>query len=294
MKLITMLNTNKYLQLLLGVIVLLQFNNTHSQIRYSAGVLSNYTFLDIENESIENNVRLGGGVELGLSYSISNHFSLHSGLGLNYYSLNKKTENYSSSEDAIDISGDAFEFRYRVSNYNENQELLGLNIPITIQYETQGNTRFYGRTGVEAVIFLSESYESSASSLRTSGFFPAINAELTQPLFAGFGSFTNPNFAASDVELKNSFNAILELGVKEKLKNNNALSLGLFAKLGINDLKSNQASTGLISFNQAQATEFTTTSVLEATDIQTGSSRPFTETTRLVLFGFVLRYEFSL
>ena len=64
-----------------------------------------------------------------------------------------------------------------------------MNTLIKLQYKNSGTIRFYTTAGIKAGIVLSTKYQSSASSLETSGYYSQYDIELTSPEFAGFGEF---------------------------------------------------------------------------------------------------------
>ncbi|AUC86357.1 hypothetical protein CW731_14195 [Polaribacter sp. ALD11] len=277
--------------LLVGVL-LVQFSNAQSDINLSVGVQSMYPKLELNNASLDNSLSIGYGVDLGVSYRINTHFSVHSGIGLNHYKSEIKLDSYSSFQNSVDLSGEDFEFRYQLQNFSEEQQLTTISIPIAFQYETTGNFRFYSKVGLEANFFVNKKYTSRVEKLTTTGYFPRINAELDQPRFAGFGNFDTQEFIANDFDIKNSYNATLGLGLKQILKNGNSLYFGVFAKLGINTITSSLGK-GLISYNSNEPMDFLSTSILQAVDRKSSASNQFTQA-KLSVFGCTLKYEFSL
>ncbi|MCI2230212.1 outer membrane beta-barrel protein [Polaribacter sp. MSW13] len=299
MKFLNIFTELKHRIVLLFCLVLVQFSYAQSdsekvipKLKFSVGTELMTSKVQLNNSSLENPSGFGFGVNLGISYRLNTKFSLFSGLGFNRYKSKITLDSYSSFENSVDMSGEDFEFRYEVQNFSEEQNYSAISIPIAIQYETTGNFRFYSKVGFEANFFVSQKYESKAEKLTTTGYFPRINAELTQPTFAGFGSFENQKFISNDFKVKNSFNATLEAGVKQILKSGNSLYVGVFTKLGLNTLSSDMKS-GLVSYNSEEATAFLSTSILQAIDRQRSSSNQFAQA-KLRVFGIAFRYEFSL
>lgn len=282
----------KYISTLLLCTLFVHFSNAQSDFNISTGLQFSYPQLNLDNATIDNSLSTGFGVDLGISYRLNSHFSFHSGVGLNYFESKIKLDAYNSFENAVDISGEAFEFRYNLQNFYEEQKFTGISVPIAVQYETDGNFRFYTKIGFEAIFFVNQSFESSAENLTTTGFFPRINAVLDRPKFAGFGSFENPKFTTNNLEIENSYNAILELGIKKMFKNGNSFYAGVFAKLGLNTINATPSSNGLISFNADAPTDFLSTSILQAVDRKTNTTNQFSKA-RLNIFGTSIKYEFS-
>lgn len=270
------------------------FSEAQSDLKFSVGSQFHFSQIQLESSKFENSIEPGAGVTAGISLGLNEHFSIHSGAGLNYYQSRNSIGTYSSFQDATDISGENFEFRYTANNYSEVQKLTAVTIPLAFQFETIGTVRFYAKLGVEANFFINEKSESRATSLTTTGFFPRFNAVLDAPRFAGFGTYVNQEFNESDLELENSYNATLELGVKQMYSSGSALYVGAFFKYGVNDISNPAGSDGLISFDSQNPIDFRSTSVLNAVDRVQGSATGFTSQANLHVFGLAFRYEFSL
>jgi len=265
-----------------------------TDLSFSVGLQMNFAEIELETSEFESSFKDGAGIIVGISKGLNETWSLHSGVGFNYYEAGNSINTYSSAEDAIDMDREAFEFRYSASNYSETQKLTAVSIPIAIQYESFGEVRFYSKIGAEANVFINEKSDARASSLTTSGFFPRFNAVLDGPEFAGFGTYANQKFNEKDLNIKSSFNAFLELGVKQIYPSGNALYVGGFFKYGLNDISNGEESNGLISYNSENPVDFRSTSVLNALkNPQDGSERISTKA-NFHFFGITLRYEFDL
>jgi len=167
-----------------------------------------------------------------------------------------------------------------------------LSIPLAAQYESNGDqTRFYGKAGASINIFINPTSEGNASNLSTSGFFESTNAELTAPRFAGFGTFNPIEFNKNDIEINNSINASLELGVKNKTGDNRWIYIGLFAEYGVNDLL-DTTNESLIDYNTNTPLDFINNSSLNSSVQSSGSS--FFEEVNLNIIGLRIRYEIGL
>lgn len=293
MNFIKLVLKTKYITTLFLCVVVIQVSSAQKVIKLSGGVTSSYSQLNFDNVLINNDICAGYGAAFGISYQLNPKFSLHSGFGVNLYISEIELDTYNSFENTVDVSGDAFEFRYQVNKFSENQEFTAISVPFTIQYETEGDFRLYAKAGFEANFFVNNRYQSSGENITTTGFFSDINAILDRPTFAGFGNFENQEFTGTEVAIKNSYNAILEIGVKKVLKNGNAIYAGLYAKLGLNNIASTASTNGLVSYNQDAPTSFLATSVLQAVDRQRGSETSFGKA-RLNVFGVNFSYEFSL
>jgi len=263
-----------------------------SNWRGSVGTQLYFAYLNTDNGALDTNYEPGIGINLGVSYTFNETWSIHSGLNVSYLETSTSTRNYSDQVDAIDIEGEDFEFRYRLNNYSENQKSTVLSVPVAFQYESKGGqTRFYTRLGASVNVFLSPTSEGQASRLTTSGFFERFNGELTAPRFAGFGTFEDVDFAENDLEINNSYNAFIEIGIKERFGSNTWIYLSLFAEYGLNNLIENNNSS-LIDYDQNAPIDFINNSSLN-TSIQTSGTALFEDVT-LNIIGFRVKYEFGI
>jgi opacity protein-like surface antigen len=235
----------------------------------SLGIQASLTELRSNEAVIENEQSSGGALNLGVGYALSDSWSLHSGVGIGYLKNNASLLNYSGIQNAVDLEGEAFEFRYNLRGYSENQRYTVASIPLVVQYETNGTTRFYARAGASYNIFLTSEAKSRANSLTTTGFFENLNAELEVPKFAGFGTFEDISFAKQNFDIKNAVNATLELGIKQRLVAKQWLYIGFFVETGLNNLlKSNGES--LLQYERESPTEFRVNPSLNATNQDSG------------------------
>lgn len=257
----------------------------------SIGVESSLTKFRTNFDSpIENDHGNSGAINLGIGYTLSDNWSVHSGVGLGYLGNDVRLSNYSDKQNAIDIEGETFEFRYTLSGYSENQDYTVVSIPVAFQYETAGNTRFYGRAGASYNIFVTSETEAMASNMTTTGFFPEINAELEAPEFAGFGTFEDIAFTKQDISIKNALTATLELGIKQSIADKHWLYLGFFVETSLNNLiDSNNGS--LIEYNRENPSDFRVTPVFNATDQNSGNT--ILKEVKFKNYGLRLWYSFN-
>ena len=246
----------------------------------------NYEALGQDSE-MEN----GFGVGSKYAYYLTENWSVGTGAELQYMEGSISLPTVQGSFMTQDVEADEFEFRYRATNFSENQEVYFLNIPLQVQYESSGTVRFYGAAGVKAGLVLNSQYQSSATSLETSGYYPQYDVELTSPEFAGFGEFGAVKNAESELELKTNFVAHLESGVKLILENSQALYMGLFLDYGLNDIKPDASSERLIDYNAQNPTDFGFGSLFSSRrDINSLQDQ---DEVRTLAFGIKIQYAFQ-
>ncbi|MGB5943845.1 MAG: outer membrane beta-barrel protein [Leeuwenhoekiella sp.] len=249
---------------------------------FTGGVITNLAY-DVEgSEQLKKPFKPSLG--LGYSFYIKERWALN--LEVHYQNYQGETQ-YGSLDGSymtVDNEGESFEFRYTLNGFTENQNVDVLHIPLTVQFETKGNTRFFARVGGQIGLLLASEYESAAASLTTSGFYPQFNAELFDPQFMGFGQYNNVRQAPTDLGWQNSFDAVVEAGVKYSLGNYQNLYIGLVLNYGLNALSSDVAPTDLLLYQTQDPENFVVNSLFDS---------GYAKDARLRAFGIKLRYGFN-
>lgn len=260
-------------------------------IFWSVGGQGMVNTMNIDGVEGTTNLGSGAGLMLDVGYKFSDKWSVNTGVGYSTFSNNVGLNQTSGRESTTDIEGENFDFIYQMDRYSEQQRFNTVTIPLTVQYETTGTTRFYARAGASMSLFSGSTQESRAVRLETSGFFPRFNGTLTAPAFAGFGTYNNIDFEEQDLEVDNSFNLIFETGAKQVLENGNAFYVGLFTEIGLNDITSDAtAADGLLSYNSSSPTQFISNGVF-AGDVSPGTQA--VDQAKLFFVGLRLRYQWG-
>lgn len=220
-------------------------------------------------------------VGLGYAYRLGAHFSIGLGVGYQYASGSASFDNLQGAYDATDSEGEEFEFRYKIKDYNENQKVDFLNIPISLQYETRGHTRFYAIIGGKMGIPIQSHYRIKAASLETSGYYQIYDGELFGPKFAGFGDFGPIHTDQRDLDLKMAFSVMLEAGVKQKIATHQSIYLGAFLDYGINGIYDGKKTEQIVEYDSTIPAEFDYNSILGSS--KSGKITP-------LAFGIIIRY----
>jgi hypothetical protein len=260
-------------------------------VHFSLGGQFQFTKLNTDGALTNTSFEPGVGVELGINLSLSDHWSLNTGVGFAAHQARAAISSLTGVQNnAQDLEGENFNFNYRISNYAEVQKFTNLSIPLNVQYESSGHTRFYTRVGASYNVLMNPVQNSKAQRLTTSGYFDRFNATLTAPAFAGFGTYNQIDFAERDLEIKNSINATLEMGVKETLPNNAYLYIGAFVEYGLNDIKEEVTNAGVLSFNSDNPTGFISNGVIAA---QNNTGVNYVDEAKLFFAGVRFRYQFG-
>ena len=248
--------------------------------------------LDAVGVAVSSDLGQGGGagilVDLGLQFN--DHWSLHTGVGYSLFQSRMELGDIRGSEDTVDGEGENFTFNYDLDSYTERQEFGVVSIPLHLQYEGSGSTRFFVRGGASYNIITGATQQGSVGRLETNGFFPRFNGTLTAPAFAGFGTYENLEFGERDLDLDSSINLSLETGVKQMLQSGSSIYVGLFIEHGLNDVSGDDQGGSFLSYNAANPTAFINNGVFDS-NVQ--GNRPAVDEARLFYAGVRLRYQWG-
>ncbi len=207
-----------------------------SKHEFSIGAGGVYSFLSYEFQNGYTDQEHGGVFGLRYSYYLSDNWSIGLGADYQFYKTIARSNYFEGSYNTTDFENESFEFRYSATGYRESQNLQYLNVPLTVQFETGDETRFYIAAGVKAGFAVNGEYETKINSLSTSGYYPQYNAELFGPAFMGFGSFGEVNPGEQELETEMAWSGTLETGVKQYIGDNTAFYIGLFLDYGFNSI----------------------------------------------------------
>ncbi|MBE7641095.1 outer membrane beta-barrel protein [Salegentibacter sp. BLCTC] len=268
--------------------VLGQTNNEVSFILQGSFSKLDYKVLNQKSE-----MKNGFGFGAGYAFYLSENWSIGTGTELQYIEGSVYLPIIEGAYRTRDQEGENFEFRYQAKDFYENQYAYFLNIPLKIQYETKGITRFYAGAGIKAGLSLKSEYKSRLSSLVTSGYYPQYDVELKGPGFVGFGKFDEIDDSRSEFDINTSFILNLESGVKLILENKKSLYVGGFLDYGLNNIRSGASSEEkLIRYNSHDPIAFSASSLLNSRE--NSNSGSFIDEIRTFVFGLKLRYAFKL
>lgn len=261
-----------------------QIQEEKSEISLHAGGV--FSSLDYDLQG--GNINRGSGGLLGVRYAhyFNPHWSL--GLGVEYaaYKSTATLGTIRNSYNAADSEGENFEFRYRAKNYREEQSARFVQIPLTVQYETEGViSQFYVSLGAKIALPISAEYQSFSSEISTSGYYAQYDAELFDPKFAGFANFGRIASPEQELELKPAYIATIEFGLKQKAGNKSWIYIGFFLDYGLNDIYDGETGSGqLVGYGERIPSQFSYDSLLK-----TGAA----ENLKVMAFGVKLRYAFG-
>jgi outer membrane protein OmpA-like peptidoglycan-associated protein len=230
------------------------------------------------------------GFQAGVGYTrfFNRSWGISTGLGLGHYQTKAKLDpNTVYSSYQVDNEGSAFEYRVKAKGYEETQHLYAVNLPMLLQYQSlpAHKTQLYTLAGVKLSLPLSSHFSSSADEISAAGYYPDVNVEMTDLPAHGFGTQTNWK-KEGDYSFNLALGLSAETGVKFWLSPRGYLYAGAYMDYGLNDLKKEQGSAALLSYNPATLSGSQATGVLSLSTT-TGS-------VHLLSYGIRLRLAFSL
>ncbi|MBP4136699.1 porin family protein [Flavobacterium geliluteum] len=227
----------------------------------------------------------GNGFNAGLRYAyyLSETISINLGVEYQTYRSTSKFGAINGQYNAVDDENESFQFRYKGTNFREDQKLGYVNIPIGIQFETPGTTQLYLAAGAKVGFATTGTYETTMSNLTTSGYYPQYNVELFSPAFAGFASTNNFKTAKQDLTTEVAYSATFETGLKQSLGDRNSVYIGLYLDYGLNNIYDKASDKNLVQYNAEQPVQL---------DYNTVLSSSYANDVRLVSYGLKLRFAF--
>jgi len=250
----------KFLSMVLFLIlwgtVEMSAQSKHELSVYGGGGLStlNYKVTIGEQKS-----GLGGQIGLGYHFFFSPKWGIGTGVELASYNAKFNADALYSRYMTTDIDGDAFEFHSTANGYKETQRAMMLQIPLMLQFQTDGKQQFYAAAGGKVGIPLNGKYSTTAS-FSNAGYYPYENSLYDTQEFVGFGNFPNKK-AEGDLNFKTAFFVSAEAGVKWRLSDGLSLYTGAYMDYGLNT-QSIASQPSLVEYNKANPPEFIVNSIL--------------------------------
>ncbi|WP_308993793.1 OmpA family protein [Mariniflexile litorale] len=212
------------------------------------GGLSGILYDDLNGEG---KIGFGGGLGVGYTYFLNNHWGVVTGVDVSYnqnqYKLNA---NEVISTSNIDDLGSAFFYNVKTTGYKEDQSFLSVAIPLMLQYRTviSNNTGFYIGFGGKFLIPAHQKISASSATIATSAYYPDLNLEIDDLPNHGFGLLNNWDDESS-VSLKPSVLLSMESGLSFSLKKGSKLYTGVYADYGLTDLQDHNSTKNLVTYS---------------------------------------------
>lgn len=236
---------------------------------------------------------MGGAFGVGYNYYFSQNWSVGTGLELSLYNskttINELYDAYNTTDGTYN-----FEFRTTVSNFEEKQNTMFINIPIMAQFEIPaiGDNNFYASGGFKIGIPVSKKFKVTKMHMENRGYYPQFGGEIDEPEFMGFGSFDRRD-KKGDLDLKIAYMVSLEAGMKWVLSENMSLYTGAYFDYGLNDI-SKDKNKRLVGYNRQAPEDFQHNSVLSSQYSTNGETKEIADKINLMSLGIKLKLAFDL
>nr|WP_321357912.1 hypothetical protein [uncultured Draconibacterium sp.] len=261
---------------------------------YGKGFYSTLKY-DVLGKAEPNN---GFGMGFGIEYTLylNTRWSFSTGGEYQQYRSSVIFYNFNDHYQAIDAENSNFDFYTSADVYKEKQSVGVINIPLLFRYETPSpwtNTFIFGSAGVQLGIPVRSKYEATVENLKTSGYFQQWDAMLNNPKFMGFGSWGTVQRSNQDLDIRNSYSILFELGFKKELNEKENIYLGYYADLGLNQLtKDSSSPSALIQYDVDNPTEFQLKTLFNSAPQAQGET--YASKPKIRGFGIKIRYAFKL
>lgn len=197
------------------------------------------------------NLKMGGGIGIGYTYFLNNHWGINTGIDV-FYNQNsfKLNDGTTINSYEVDDQMSAFEYRVTSKNYQEKQHFTSFAIPVLLQYKTSisSQSQWYLGFGGKVLFAGKQNIKASADELQLKGYYPDIDLLIDDLPSHGFGTVNNWQDKTS-LDLKPSFLISLETGLTFKLKGNMQFYTGVFADYGFSDLTKKTENTNIVMYD---------------------------------------------
>ena len=236
-----------------------------------------YTFLQVKERAVETG---------RVSYL---NWGIHSGIGLGLYNAKANLDNTKTVIKDLDDGDDyfsAFDLRTTLSDYNETQKTMFLNIPVMGLFQLD---KFYAMGGVKIGIPLNGKYSVKNPTLTNKAWYPELQNEIDAPRFRGLGKFDDKSFDGT-LDLGVAVMLSLEAGYKWSIADNISLYTGAYFDYGLNNVdKSNKKTFVNYTIEKNNTADFTTNSVLASYSDSKNKSTTFTDKVNVMAVGIKVR-----
>jgi len=189
-------------------------------------------------------LRLGGHFGLGYHFFFTPKLGLGTGLELGFYNTRYNFDNleiryWDRDVTVADIRRADFEFRSTITDYEEKQHDMMLQIPLMLQFQTGKEHKFFAAAGGKMGFSFNGKYNYRASSIKNVAYFPFEDGLYDTQEFFGLGNFVGRK-SKGNSSFKTAFFLSAEAGVKWNVNNRRSLYTGLFVDYGLNNIMKKQ------------------------------------------------------
>ena len=233
--------------------------DNHCSNEISIWVAGGLSTLNYTPEFGNRNNMAGSAFGIGYSYYWSKHFGFLLGAELALYQSKFNADGLQDNYNTIDLdvygNPEKINFRYRLDDYEELQQLWNVNIPLTLQFQSN---RFYAGAGFKLGIPVKANYKISRFGITSMGYYydeTGSHQVLDDVTELGFGEFSNKS-VKSKLDLGLSYTGTLEAGLKWRLGSNTNLYTGIYFDYTFNDVVKGERDKQLVEYSSFGGNSF--------------------------------------
>jgi hypothetical protein len=211
------------------------------------------------NQATSGGSSFSGGAGLSYTLSLNSKWGITTGVESASFSSTVDAGNISKSSQlnySYDGRTESMVFNSELRGYKETVKATYLQIPLMAQFSLPVMTKhkWYAAAGVKLGFSISGSYETTAQSLVTSGYFPRTEETLTDLPQHGFVNQSNISW---DEDTDFGFNPSLsiETGLRWALSDNFGLYTGVYMDYGLIDVSSSSKNKEIVKYENAKVPE---------------------------------------
>lgn len=190
----------------------------------------------------------GAGLGIGVAFFTNAHWGISTGLSFsNYTSFATFPNNYVFTNYTVDSDGQPMNLNFTLNKVKEIDVAYQMALPLMIHYRhylRNGNALFLSG-GVKMSFPLGSTYRVTSGSVTTTGYYPSLNAEMSNLPWLGFTTNDIKGLNGT-TSFRKTYMSSFEIGYLVKEKKNTFLTLSLYGDLGLNNLRKNYTATPLM------------------------------------------------
>lgn len=191
----------------------------------------NYSF---DNAKVKNNV--GFTINAGYSYFFTPNWGVSVGVGLQSFK-NKLTLNQYTAVPAVDSENDAYELRTRITDWQEEQSVMLIDIPVMLSFkqELSQSISLLASVGGKISVPSKSTYKTKGGSITTTGYYSQWDVELSDIPEQGFMTYTSNE--SGDLKLKTGVSVVADLGLSFSVTPSISLFTVAYGSYGLNNIQ---------------------------------------------------------
>jgi OmpA-OmpF porin, OOP family len=225
----------KQIIILISLVIstLTQAQETGNYLHFNAGTGQHNLSYSLQDGTQA--VQSGYSANIAFSHFFTSSIGLQTGIGIQTFSA-LSTLNLIESTPAIDSDGDIYVFKSDFKNWQENQQVIFFEVPLTGQFKHKFNDKIglLVTAGAKISIPVNATYKTTGGEIVTSGYYPQYNIELTDMPQHGFTTITQSH--TGKYSLNPAYMAIAELGGTYKISERIDFYAGAYFNYGLNNL----------------------------------------------------------